>query len=145
MSKSEFKTGQPSLRLRAFRVMVGGSGLVKSFSKGQSYASITISPKKFDYFFGKVVEGNEHNVRRSASLAKELSTLGIKTDKQLMSIFTKTAKNGTVVKTQTNKFGTTITKSIQYKGSEIQTGFFYANGDLKSVPKVTTVITKLHK
>ena len=99
-------------------MMVGGSGLVKSFSKGQSYASITISPKKFDYFFGKVVEGNEHNVRRSASLAKELSTLGIKTDKQLMSIFTKTAKNGTVVKTQTNKFGTTITKSIQYRAQK---------------------------
>ncbi|WP_392562369.1 hemagglutinin repeat-containing protein [Orbus sturtevantii] len=103
-----------------------------------------VDPNKFDYFFGRVTTGNAHNVQRSAQNLKDLNTLGIKTEQQLVSIFNKAAGEGTIVSQKSNNFGTTITKSMNVsdKGA-IQVSFFYPNGNLNATPKVTTLIPKL--
>jgi hypothetical protein len=117
------------------------AGAGKGTTVPQGY---NVDPNKFDYFFGKVTTGNPHNVQRSAQNLKDLNTLGIKTEQQLVSVFNKAASEGTVISQKSNNFGTTITKSIVVsdKGA-IQVSFFYPNGNLKSTPKVTTLIPKL--
>jgi RHS repeat-associated protein len=123
-----------------------GSGLVSVFSKGKNYAKFIVDPGKYKYFFGNVLNGNAHNIQRSAQIAKDLETLGIKSKRQLYKVFADAFKKGDVVKTATTEYGTTITKSVKIKDvGEVQTGFFYKNGDMTQVPKVTTIITKIYK
>lgn len=59
-------------------------------NKGTKVAEFTVAESKFDYFFGRVVEGNVHNVQRSAQNLKELTALGISSKKQLAKIFATT-------------------------------------------------------
>ncbi|MBB6235559.1 RHS repeat-associated protein [Pedobacter sp. AK013] len=47
----------------------------------------TVNPSKFEYFFGKVVSGNTDNIKRSAQNLKDLTTLGITSERQLKSVF----------------------------------------------------------
>jgi len=42
-------------------------------------AQFVVNANKFNYFFGRVVAGNPHNVARSAQNLKDLTTLGIQT------------------------------------------------------------------
>lgn len=61
-------------------------------------------------------------------------------------MFADAFKKGDVVKTATTEYGTAITKSVKIKDvGEVQTGFFYKNGDMIQVPKVITIITKIYK
>ena len=109
-------------------------------------AKFTVNSKKFDYFFGKVKTGNIHNIERSAQNLKDLTTLGIKTEKQLMKVFKAASSKGTVVKTLVNNFGTTVVKSINVaeKGL-IEVSFFYEKSVMSSIPSVTTIIPKIFK
>ena len=120
----------------------GGAGMYVNLYRIPKF---TIDPKKFEYFFGKVVEGSEHNIMRSAQNLKDLTTLGIKTESQLMKVFDEAISiEGGIVRT--NKFGTSITKTVQIgdKGA-IDVTFFYESGTVNSLPKVTTLIPKIAK
>jgi hypothetical protein len=48
-----------------------------------SVGKFTVQTSKFDYFFGRVVTGDIHNVQRSAQNLKDLTTLGIKDETQI--------------------------------------------------------------
>ena len=127
--------------------LVGGGGSAfKVFSKGSKIAEFTVEQRKFDYFFGRVVTGQLHSVQRSAQNLKDLTTLGVKSEKQLTKIFAKTLAEGTEVSRNTTKYGTTINKVIKIgKKGEIQTSFFYEGGNLSKTPKVITIIPKVYK
>lgn len=61
----------------------GGAGLFKVLNKGTKVAEFTVAESKFDYYFSRVVEGNVHNVQRTAQNLKDLTALGISSKKQL--------------------------------------------------------------
>jgi RHS repeat-associated protein len=106
----------------------------------------TVNPSKFDYFFGRVVAGNEHNIARSAQNFKDLTTLGIKSEDQLMNVFNQALENGTVTSTKTSQYGTTIMKSVNIgKQGSIDVAFFYEGGNISGTPSVTTIIPKIFK
>ncbi len=105
-----------------------------------------VNSNKFNYFFGRVVTGNAHNIARSAQNLKDLTTLGIKTETQLMKVFGKAFTNGKTVSTMTNNFGTTVVKSIKIgKKGQVNVSFFYKGGNMSSAPSVTTIIPKIFK
>ena len=102
-----------------------------------------VAPGKFNYFFGRVITGAEHNIQRSAQNLKDLTRMGITTNEQLMDVFNKALKNGTVISTKTSEFGTTIMRSVNVgnKGS-IGVGFFYQGGNMGVIPSISTIIPK---
>ncbi|MEA9393210.1 hemagglutinin repeat-containing protein [Acerihabitans sp. TG2] len=103
-----------------------------------------VDPSKFDYFFGKVTTGNPHNIQRSAQNMKDLGTLGINNEQALIKVFNQAASDGVLISSKSNGYGTTVTKSIGVsdKGS-IQVSFFYPEGNMDAVPKITTLIPKI--
>ena len=87
-----------------------------------------------------------HSVQRSAQNLRDLTNLGIRSKKQLAQIFATTLIKGTEVSRSTNKYGTTINKVLKIdKRGQIQTSFFYADGDMTKAPKVITIIPKIFK
>jgi len=106
----------------------------------------SVNPSKFDYFFGRVVRGSEHNIARSAQNLKDLTTLGIKSESQLMNVFGQALESGTVISTKTSQYGTTVMRSINIgnRGS-INVGFFYYGGNMSATPSVSTMIPKIFK
>lgn len=104
----------------------------------------SLNPSKFDYFFGRVVSGSEHNIAKLAQNIKDLITLGIKNESQLMNVFNQ-AKNGTIISTKTSQYGTTVTRSVNIgnKGS-INVGFFYQGGNMSATPSISTIIPKIY-
>ncbi len=112
----------------------------------QTPKGYTVNSSKFNYFFGKVVTGAEHNITRSAQNLKDLTTLGIENENRLIGVFNEAIERGSIVSTKTSQYGTTIMKSVNIgnKGS-IDVGFFYAGGDMSSTPSVTTIIPKIFK
>ncbi|WP_051197694.1 RHS repeat-associated core domain-containing protein, partial [Flavobacterium soli] len=109
-------------------------------------AAFSVAPKKFDYFFGRVVSGSKHNIDRSAQNLKDLTTLGIKTESQLIKIFNRAIKNGKVISTKTNEFGTTVTRSVNIgKKGSVDVGFYYEGGNMSATPAVSTIIPKIFK
>jgi hypothetical protein len=106
----------------------------------------SVNSSKFDYFFGRVVTGSEHNIARSAQNLKDLTTLGIKNESQLMNVFGQALKSGTVISTKTSQYGTTVMRSVNIgnQGS-INVGFFYQGGNMSAIPSVSTIIPKIFK
>jgi len=72
-------------------------------SSVSSNVDFTVNPGNFDYFFCEIVTGSEHNISWSAQNLKDLNTLGIRTEAQLIKVFTKAFNNGTYIKTQTSQ------------------------------------------
>ena len=106
----------------------------------------TIDPKKFNYFFGRVTSGNAHNIQRSAQNAKDLSTLGITSERQLMGVFRDAFKNGSVVSTKTNSYGVSVSRSVAVGDQgALNVSFFYAGGNMSATPSITTLIPKIYK
>lgn len=112
----------------------------------KSLEEFIVNANKFNYFFGRVVTGNVHNIQKSAQNLEDLTTLGILSEAQLMKVFARAFANGTKVSTTTSQYGTTIVKSINVgsKG-KIEVSFFYEGGNLSSVPSVATIIPKIYK
>jgi hypothetical protein len=106
----------------------------------------TVDSKKFDYFFGRVVGGSEHNVARSAQNLKDLTALGIKNENQLMEIFNQAFERGTIISTKTTQYGITVMRSMNI-GSQgiVDVGFFYQSGNMSAIPSVSTIIPKIFK
>ena len=126
----------------------GGKWMFGAYRARQALkgSKFVVNSNKFDYFFGRVVSGSTHNVMRSAQNLKDLTTLGIQTESQLMKVFAKAFANGTQIGSKTNKYGTTVLKSINIgsKG-KIDVSFFYSGGNMSSAPSVTTIIPKIFK
>jgi|GEM_PF-6058629 len=112
------------------------------YTEGSGYV---VDSRKYDYFFGRVVTGDQDNILRSAQNLKDLTTLGIRNEQQLNAVFDQ-AINGTVQKTITNSFGTTLMKSIDIGTlGRINVSFFYTNGNFNSIPKITSIIPQIFK
>ncbi|HRP03211.1 MAG TPA: RHS repeat-associated core domain-containing protein [Candidatus Kapabacteria bacterium] len=106
----------------------------------------SINPSKFDYFFGRVVSGPEHNISRSAQNLKDLTTLGIKNEVQLTNIFKNALKDGSIISSKTSKYGTTVLKGIEIgNNGKLEVGFFYQGGNMNSTPSISTIIPKIYK
>ncbi|MFM2395031.1 MAG: hypothetical protein RLZZ546_3014, partial [Bacteroidota bacterium] len=106
----------------------------------------TLNRSKFDYFFGRVVSGSQHNITRSAQNLKDLTTLGIKSESQLIGVFNEAARRGTLISTNTSQYGTTITRSVDIGTiGKIEVSFFYSGGNTNSIPSITTIIPKIFK
>ena len=69
--------------------------------------------KKLDYFFGKVTEGKPHNILRSQQNLKDLNTLGIFSEKELLPYLNQASKTGREISSKSNQYGTTVVKSVQ--------------------------------
>ena len=117
-----------------------------SSSSTAAKGGFSVNPSKFDYFFGRVVSGSEHNIARSAQNLKDLTTLGIKNESQLMKVFGQALENGTVISTKTSQYGTTVIRSVNIgnQGS-VNVGFFYQGGNMTATPSVSTIIPKIFK
>ena len=103
----------------------------------------TVNLTKFDYCFGRVISGPIDNIRRSAQNLKDLTTLGIKNESQLIKVFNQ-ASNGVTIKTITSEYGTTVRRRalIGDKGA-IDVGFFYKGGNMSATPSISTIIPKI--
>lgn len=126
-----------------------GTGGLKSPAAGVERVNtfnFTVNSSKFDYFFGRVVTGEAHNIQRSAQNLKDLTTLGIKNETQLMNAFDRALESGPVVSTKISEYGTAVTRSVNIgsKGA-INVTFFYKGGNMSSMPSVTTIIPKIFK
>jgi hypothetical protein len=103
----------------------------------------TVNASKFEYFFGRVVVGNTHNVARSAQNLKDLNKMGITTEKQLMNIFNQAFENGASISTKTSQYGTTVVKGVNVGNSgKVEVSFFYQGGNMSSTPSITSIIPK---
>ncbi len=103
-----------------------------------------INEKKYDYFFGKVKHGREHNIIRSAQNKKDLKTLGIKNPKQLKKVFDKAFTDGVLKSAMEGDYGLQIVKRIEVsKKGAIDVVYLYPYGGGK--PKITTIIPKIYK
>jgi RHS repeat-associated protein len=120
-------------------ILMLAEGGVQLFSPSMKYS---VAPSKFDYFLGRV--GGD-NLLRSQQNLKDLNSLGISSERQLMGVFDQ-AINVEGGVTTTTAYGTTISKSVQIgtKG-EINVGFFYEGGNMSSTPRVSTIIPKIYK
>jgi hypothetical protein len=78
--------------LNATNIALGvTSGLQAQYAK-----TFIVKNDKFNYFFGKVTSGDAGNIRRSAQNLRDLTTMGVTTEGQLMNVFNNAAKSGTV-------------------------------------------------
>ena len=106
----------------------------------------TVNPNKFNYFFGRVVTGSEHNIARSAQNLADLTKLGIKNENQLLGVFNEAMERGIVVANKTNTFGVTVVKDVVIGNlGSVNVGFFYEGGVMTSTPSVSTIIPKIFK
>ncbi|MFK3859741.1 SpvB/TcaC N-terminal domain-containing protein [Pseudoalteromonas rhizosphaerae] len=109
-------------------------------------SAFSVAPAKFDYFFGRVVTGNAKNIARSAQNLKDLTTLGVKSEKQLSALFREAFYKGRITGTQTNQYGTSVMRSVQLGNrGEVNVSFFYKAGNMNAQPTVSTIIPKIYK
>lgn len=105
-----------------------------------------VNSGKFDYFFGRVTQGSEHNIARSAQNLRDLTTLGIKSENQLINTLNEAFNGGNIIRTTTSNYGVTVTKSVNVGNvGKIDVGFFYAGGNMNVAPSVTTIIPIIYK
>lgn len=104
-----------------------------------------VRSSKFDYFFGRVTSSLK-NQQRSLQNLKDLTTLGIKSEGQLLKYFDDAARSGEEVGRKTTNFGTTVIKSVQIgdKGA-LEVGFFYKGSNMTITPEVASIIPKIAK
>lgn len=107
---------------------------------GVGTKGFTVNPSKYDYFFGRV--GGE-NATRSLQNLKDLNSLGITNENQLMNIFNKAFKKGTLVGIIEKPYGTTLVKSVNVGNiGKIDVSFFYSANNMIGEPIVSSIIPK---
>ena len=106
-------------------------------------SGFSVAASKFDYFLGRVVTGNAHNIARSSQNLNDLTKMGINTESQLIDIFNQALTSGKVISEKVTEYGTTVMKSVLVgdKGS-VGVGFFYKGGNMSAKPTITTIIPK---
>ena len=101
-----------------------------------------IDPRKYEYFFGRVAG---RNAERSQQIAHGLDRIGIQDTPdgraKLEELFER-GLEGNEVGRIANEFGFTISRSVYEGGVRLDIGYFYAGGDMKTLPKITTIIPK---
>jgi hypothetical protein len=115
-------------------------------------AGYKINKKKFDYFFGKAGISefgnviNQHNYNRSTQIRDVLRGLRIEDTpegrEKLCQIFQDALEGEEVYRGET-KYGITIRRKYFRAGIQLQIGYFYREGNLGSIPEITTIIPKL--
>ncbi|MBC6480235.1 MAG: hypothetical protein EBE86_005885 [Hormoscilla sp. GUM202] len=111
----------------------------------------TIDESKFDYFFGRVTS-NPHNTERSWRNYEGLRRLGIEETtggrERLLQIF-QSGLNQPIIDRKENSYGITLVRKVEIdRGSlqgSIEISYFYTDGDLESIPKISSIITKIYK
>ena len=106
----------------------GSAGALRNASKVNAIINIStrgyiVNQSKFDYFFGRVTTSNVDN--RSAQNLKDITTLGIENESQLIKVFDQAIEKGSTISIKTSEYGTNVMKSVNVgnKGS-INVGFF---------------------
>jgi hypothetical protein len=96
-----------------------------------------INPRKYDYFFGRV-GGN--NVERSQQIARVLDKIGIQDTSdgraKLEKLFERRVEGNEVGRIE-NEFGITVSRSVYESGVRFDIGYFYVDGDMEELPKIT--------
>jgi len=105
-------------------------------------AKFKIDPRKYDYFFGRV-GGN--NAERSRQIARVLDRIGIQDTSdgrsKLEELFERGIECREIARIE-NEFGITISRSVYVSGIRLDIGYFYEDGDMEKLPKITTIIPK---
>jgi hypothetical protein len=115
----------------------------------------TIAPKKYEYFFGRVT-GRDAN--RSKQIRDILESIGIDDTpagrEVLEEIKRKEMKDNILLFffsfghegwRKTNPYGVTVNRTVEIGHVRLNIGYFYENGDLCAIPKVTTIIPEVFK
>lgn len=101
-----------------------------------------IDPRKYDYFFGRV--GGD-NAERSRQIARVLDKIGVQDTfagrAKLEKLFERGTEGNEVGRIE-NEFGITVNRSVYEGGVRLDIGYFYADGDMEKLPKITTIIPK---
>ncbi len=122
--------------------------LVKS-NRTLSFHTVHIYPVTYCcllYVIDRCCNSGCNPPHRSAQNAKDLATLGITSERQLMGVFRNALKNGSTVSTRTNNYGVSVTRSIAVGDQgAVNVSFFYAGGNMSATPSVTTLIPKIYK
>jgi hypothetical protein len=110
-----------------------------------------ISESKFDFFFGRVTSTPE-NTRRSVQNVQCLRQFGIREEaegrEQLMQIFRDGLSAPERLPRREDRYGVTIRRVVQLENNlisgEPEIFYLYRNGDLSSLPEVTSLIPKTY-
>ncbi|XHX79307.1 MAG: hypothetical protein RBJ76_05075 [Stenomitos frigidus ULC029] len=111
----------------------------------------TVKESKFDYFFGRVTSGPQHNIDRSRQNLEDLRKLGIDEaaggKDSLLRVF-KDSTEAPEISRRTSEYGTTITRRAEVSGEEatgaIDVKYFHRNHDLNATPEISTIIPKIY-
>jgi hypothetical protein len=113
--------------------------------------SFKVKESKFDYFFGRVTS-TPKNAARSLQNLKDLARLGIQEDnkgrERLLEIFEEGLTAAEVSRLE-DECGVTITRSVFIENKsvigDILVSYLYRDGDLASIPEVTTLIPRIYQ
>ncbi len=128
-------------------VVIQGTMLIRYAVSGSGVAfRYSMEIGKFDFIFGRVTAATStdlHNITRSAQNLKDLTTMGIKNEGQLLKLFDQ-ATNNPVVETITKSYGVTQVREAYVEGmGKILVSFFYDGGNMSLVPKIVSIIPKI--
>lgn len=110
----------------------------------------TINESKFDFFFGRVTS-SPRNAIRSQNNLEGLRKIGIEAgDREgLMQIFHEGLNAPQIGDERVDEYGITIVRKVELSGGEvtgaIEISYLYRNGDMDSLPEITTLITKIYR
>ncbi len=115
-------------------------------------AGFRIQERKFDFFFGQITS-TPRNQARSLQNLEDLARLGIRVETQgrdrLMQIFAAGLTASETSPRREDEYGVTIGRTVQVE-SEVAKGgieifYLYRDGDLSSIPEVTTIIPRIYR
>ncbi|OCQ90725.1 hypothetical protein BCD67_03135 [Oscillatoriales cyanobacterium USR001] len=112
----------------------------------------TIKSSKFDFFFGRVTS-TPTNARRSSDNLRDLRILGIDEasggKEQLLQIFAEGLNALEVPERKTNEYGVHISRKVELSGGEkpgaIIVRYFYPQGNLNTIPQVTSIVPLIYQ
>ncbi len=110
-----------------------------------------IQEAKFDFFFGRVTS-TPMNTARSIQNVQSLRRFGIREEaegqEQLMQIFREGLSAPERLPRREDQYGVTIRRLVQIENNlisgELEIFYLYRNGDLTSLPEVTSLIPKTY-
>ena len=112
----------------------------------------TIKSSKFDFFFGRVTS-TPTNARRSSDNLRDLRILGIDEasggKEQLLQIFAEGLNALEVPERKANEYGVHISRKVELSGGEkpgaIIVRYFYPQGNLNTIPQVTSIVPIIYQ
>ena len=112
----------------------------------------TVNESKFDFFFGRVTS-SPRNAIRSRDNLEGLRKLGIEEEsggrERLLEVFEDGLNAAQIGSERVGQYGVTLVKRVEVNDGEvpgaIEVSYLYRNGDMNSIPEVTTIIPKTYR